>query len=341
MKKPVFADIAELVGGLLADEKKKKKRRTAPHKYDVIDVQKLVSALPARPARVAMPARLPVVLVPGAPRDAPAPALKGRKRTHLEVVRDLSLAKLAAVNVVQTKRRQAAADLLKAEGPFYDPNKGHLTVAKQSRIAAAYNAAKETDTKRARDLGAALDASKAAKVVYETEQARVGIRAEIPEPEEVFADSTPARKGKSPKKSLNKAFADADRTAEEARADERGAKSDARLEALRLKAEARAARETKALAKSVESATKARSKAIKSASMGEIVADAKAKAAREPAKAAKAAPEAPKALVKFQKAIKAQTAARAEVRRKNYELAGMTAPGDLTGTGRFLGRFYR
>jgi hypothetical protein len=314
MKKPVFADIAELVGGLIEAEKKKKKRRTAPSKYDVINVPALVRALPARPPR---PARLPVVLVPGAPRDAPAPApaLKGRhRRTHLEVVRDESISKLWAVNAVQTKRRQAAAELLEAESAFYDPNKKRLTAAKIKKIDNAYKSAQENDDKRARDLGAALAASDAAKEVYAHEQARMGIRAETPapEPEEVFADSTPAKKVKTPKKSLDAAFAEASRT-----------------------------KATKAEAKAADKAAKAAARdELKAA---RIDAAAAAKDVRVEAAAAKAAPEPPKALVNFQKRIKAQTAAREEVRRKNYALAGLAAPGgdppDLVGVGRFLGRF--
>ena len=357
MKKPVFADIAALVGGLIdSDEKKKKrgakplkeakglKRRTAASKYDVIGVQKLVKALPARPAR------LPVMLVPGAPRAAPAPApLKGRhRRTHLEMVRDESLSKLAAVNVVQTKRRQAAAELLNAETDFYDPNKGRLTDFKQQRITAAYHAAKENDAKRARELGDALAASAAAKEVQAAEQARVGIRAEKPEPEEVFADSTPAKRVKTPKKSLEAVFEEAAKT----KASEKQAK-----------AEARAA---KAEAKAADNAAKAEARAeLKAADKAEL----KAKAAP-----AKAAPQPPKGLVKFQKLVKAQNAANAEAekgRAKYYELAGLAAPlsraeesvtpktrgkkipppppgyppGDprspVVGTGRFLGRIYR
>ena len=87
MKKPIFADIAELVGGLLAAEKKKKKRRptAAPSKYDVIGVQKLVKALPARPAR------LPVVLVPGARRGRPPGSKNKKKIEPPETAEDLAL----------------------------------------------------------------------------------------------------------------------------------------------------------------------------------------------------------------------------------------------------------
>ena len=97
MKKPVFADIAELVGGLLAAEKKKKrgakplkeakglKRRPTPSKYDVIGVQKLVKALPARPAR------LPVVLLPGARRGRPPGSKNKKKIEPSETAEDLAL----------------------------------------------------------------------------------------------------------------------------------------------------------------------------------------------------------------------------------------------------------
>jgi hypothetical protein len=86
MKKPVFADVAALIGGLLAAEKKKKKRRsTAPSKYDVIGVQKLVKALPARPAR------LPVVLVPGARRGRPPGSKNKKKIEPPETAEDLAL----------------------------------------------------------------------------------------------------------------------------------------------------------------------------------------------------------------------------------------------------------
>ena len=316
MKKPVFADIAELVGGLLADEKKKK-RRTAASKYEVIDVPALVRALPARPARVAMPARLPVVLVPGAPRDAApaAPALKGRsKRTHLEVVRDLSLAKLAAVNVVQTKRRIAAAELLKAEADFYDPNKKRLPEAKQKRINAAYKSAQENDDKRARDLGAALAASDAAKEVYAHEQARVGIRDETPEPEEVFADSTPAKKAKTPKKSLDEAFSAA------------ATKKATQAEIKAADKAAKAAERDELKAARIDAAAAAKDLRVEAAA-----AKATAKAA------AKAAPAI--GLLALQKRAKAQTAAREKGREKYYEFAGLAPPPELVGVGRFLGRF--
>ena len=335
MKKPIFADIAELVGGLLAAEKKKKKRRTAgttspsttssyaASKYDVIDVPALVRALPARPAR------LPVVLVPGAPRAAPAvPAAPGRrKRTHLEVVRDLAQAKLAAVNVAQAKRRQAAADLLEAESAYYDPNKKRLTPAKIRSVDSAFKAAQENDAKRAEAVGTALAASEAAKAVYETEQARLGI-ARVDESKgdeskgddesvEVFVDALPAKKGKRSKKSVDKAFSEYARAKtdrEEARAEERTAKSDARLEALRLKT---AAADT--------------AKASK----------AEAKAAKAEAKAAKAAPPLPKGFETLQKLAKAQTAARKEAEKGREKLVGLPVPEavPLTGLGRFLGRF--
>ena len=49
--KPVFGDVARMIGGLLEDEKKKKKKTSvSASKYAVIDTKKLMAALPARPA---------------------------------------------------------------------------------------------------------------------------------------------------------------------------------------------------------------------------------------------------------------------------------------------------
>jgi hypothetical protein len=227
---------------------------------------------------------------------------------------------LAAVNVAQAKRRQAAADLLVAESAFYDPNKKRLTDAKIKRIDAAFSAAQATDDKRAQDLGDALAVSEKANVVYANEKARLGIRDETPapEPEEVFADSTPAKKVKTPKKSLDSAFIV--------------------VEATRTPTKSEKKKAAKAIAKDE----------LKAARIDAAAAKAAAKAAAEDARVeAKAAPPLPKGFETLQKLAKKQTAARKEAekgRAKYYEMAGLAVPeaagaDPLTGRGRFLGRF--
>ena len=109
MKKPIFADIAELVGGLIKAEKKKKKRRSAPSKYDVIGVQKLVKALPARPAR------LPVVLVPGARRGRPPGSKNKKKIESPETAEDLALEANDELEEARALLDKAVVDLSAAE----------------------------------------------------------------------------------------------------------------------------------------------------------------------------------------------------------------------------------
>jgi hypothetical protein len=62
--KPVFHDVAELIGGLIEADKKKKKRAYAASKYAKLDIQPLPATPPARLAR----ARLPAFVEPDVPR---------------------------------------------------------------------------------------------------------------------------------------------------------------------------------------------------------------------------------------------------------------------------------
>lgn len=75
--KPVFHDVAELIGGLIEADKKKKKRTYAASKYAKLDIQPLPATPPARLARVRLPefvapaARASSTALPYAPADAP------------------------------------------------------------------------------------------------------------------------------------------------------------------------------------------------------------------------------------------------------------------------------
>ena len=91
--KPVFHDVAELIGGLIEADKKKKKRTYAASKYAKLDIQPLPATPPARLARVRLPefvepaARRLTANAPRRGRPAGKPKAKRRTKAEMEQAR--------------------------------------------------------------------------------------------------------------------------------------------------------------------------------------------------------------------------------------------------------------
>jgi hypothetical protein len=154
MKKPVFADVADLIGGLLEDElkkKKKSKRSYAQSKYPKFIIQ-------APPA----PARLPFVLPPPAPAGVRLGRPPGRRaKTPLDLAREDAIAVGFAHGEALDAQAKADDEALEAKQAYDRAVKAKANARTKRPLERALQSARDTARNRAMDV-AAMDEDVAA-----------------------------------------------------------------------------------------------------------------------------------------------------------------------------------
>lgn len=337
--KPVFGDVARMIGGLLEDEKKKKKKTVSASKYAVIDTKKLMAALPARPAL------FPRAFVPPALAAAPA-GPRRRRRTNLEIAHDNAREKEDIARAAQEKLDDIGAAVRDAAQAVANAKAARSSAKEKRRLNAILRAAERDMDNQADELRIATDESTKALDAFGMQQAALGIAREPAEEKEEYADALPAKKVKQTRRSLDETFASTVKN--------KAAKAEAAAVARALKAEEAAeakaekiyaadmAKRAKAEAKlaAKEAKVEAEGKAAKAAITPAMLRAFESKSAKaaKAAKAAEAKEELPVSPSRRRVVPPPPAGSPPEGARKAPTFTAASA-GPLTGLGRFLGRF--